>query len=212
VIPNGADPTVFRPDSTARENLRRQYGIPGHHVVIGFVGILRPWHGVELLLDAFARASRGRSIHLLIVGDGPSRAEFEARARSLGLERSVTVTGRVPHERIPSHAAAMDLGVSPRATFYASPMKVPEYMAAGVPVLAPRMPNLIDLVEEGRTGLLFEPEDVDSLADSLERAVDDEVLRARMGKAARTAIVQGRSWQHNASQVLDCLNARRSCA
>jgi glycosyltransferase involved in cell wall biosynthesis len=59
---------------------------------------------------------------------------------------------------------------------------------------------------------LFEPEDVDSLADSLERAVDDEVLRARMGKAARAAIVQGRSWQHNASRVLDCLNARRSCA
>jgi glycosyltransferase involved in cell wall biosynthesis len=167
---------------------------------------------VELLLDAVARASAHRPIHVLIVGDGPSRADFEARAAALGLERHVTVTGRVPHADIPQYLAAMDVGVSPRATFYASPMKVPEYMACGVPVLAPRTPNLIDLVDEGVTGLLFEAEDVDSLSGQFRRIVDDDVLRVRMGKAARAAIVQGRTWQHNALRVLDLMKARRSCA
>jgi glycosyltransferase involved in cell wall biosynthesis len=212
VVPNGADPGVFRPDAAARQEIRRRFAIPDDRVVVGFSGILRPWHGVELLLEAVGSIAGGRRIHVLVVGDGPSRSSFEALARERGLGGCVTVTGRVPHQDIPKYVAAFDIGVSPRATFYASPMKVPEYMACGVPVIAPRTPNLADLIQDGRDGCLFEAESVSALAGALARLVDDHAIRAQLGAAARAAIVNGRTWEHNAASVLDHLKAQRACA
>jgi glycosyltransferase involved in cell wall biosynthesis len=212
VVPNGADPGIFFPDRSAREAVRERFAIPEDRVVIGFSGILRPWHGVELLLEAVGAIADGRPLHVLVVGDGPSRESFEALAGRLGLAGRVTVTGRVPHAEIPKYVAAFDIGVSPRATFYASPMKVPEYMACGVAVVAPRTPNLEDLISDGRDGSLFEAESVPALAAALARLVDDHALRRQLGAAARASIVNGRTWDHNAARVLDQLNARRACA
>jgi glycosyltransferase involved in cell wall biosynthesis len=212
VVPNGADPGIFSPDPAARQSVRARYGIADDRVVIGFSGILRPWHGVELLLEAVGAVADGRPLHILVVGDGPSRESFEALAGRLGLAGRVTVTGRVPHAEIPKYVAAFDIGVSPRATFYASPMKVPEYMACGVAVVAPRTPNLEDLISDGRDGSLFEAESVPALARALARLIDDQALRRQLGAAARASIVNGRTWDHNAARVLDQLHARRACA
>ena len=212
VIPNGADPAVFRPDPAARARIRRRLAIQDDRLVIGFSGILRPWHGIELMLDAIARIAGCRPIHVLAVGDGPSRRDFETLALSKGLQDQVTVTGRVPHSDIPQYVTAFDIGVSPRATFYASPMKVPEYMAAGLAVVAPRTPNLADLITDGQDGLLFTAEDVMDLASTLQRLVRDDGLRARLGRAARATIVTRRTWEHNAARVLDLVKERRACA
>jgi glycosyltransferase involved in cell wall biosynthesis len=212
VVPNGADPAVFQPDAAAREDVRRRFGIPDDQVIVGFSGILRPWHGVELLLEAVGAIAASRRVHVLVVGDGPSRASFEVLAIERGLRGRVTVTGRVAHGDIPKYVAAFDIGVSPRATFYASPMKVPEYMACGVAVVAPRTPNLEDLIQDGKDGCLFEAESVRALSETLAHLVDDRSARVRLGAAARTAIVGGRTWEHNAARVLGHLSARRACA
>jgi len=211
VVPNGADPSVFRPDAAARAVLRAQLGLPPDRIVIGFVGILRPWHGVELLLDAFARLGDRSNAHLLIVGDGPSRPAFEAMAATMGLRDRVTVTGRVAHDDVARYLSTFDVAVSPRATFYASPMKVPEYMATGLAVAAPRTPNLRDLIADGDTGVLFEADDAASLAATLGSLVGDRALRARLGARARQAVITGRTWDHNAIRVLDLMKEIRAC-
>ena len=128
-------------------------------MVIGFTGILRPWHGVELLIQAFAGLyHQHKEAFLLIVGDGPSHSELEQFVASLRITDRVYFTGRVSHRDIPDYLAACDVGVSPRATFYASPMKVPEYMASKLAVVAPAMSNIADLIDDGVDGLMFEPE------------------------------------------------------
>ncbi len=212
VIPNAADPRVFRPDLQARADVRAAYGIPADAVVIGFSGILRPWHGVELLVDAVARLRTARACRVLIVGDGPSRASIEARARLLGLQDAVIITGRLPHAAIPRCLTAFDVGVSPLTTFYASPMKVPEYMATGLAVVAPRADNLTDLITDTHDGLLFTPGDADDLARVLGRLVDDASLRAGLSRAARDTILTRRTWPHNAARVLDLAGGLRACA
>jgi glycosyltransferase involved in cell wall biosynthesis len=202
VLPNGADPRTFRPDAEARAWVRGRLGISDQTVVVGFTGILRPWHGLDLLLEAIARLDAGADIKVLIVGDGPHRLALERLMRDRRLDQKTIITGRVPHDSIPEFVSAFDIAVSPRATFYASPMKIPEYMAAGVTVVAPRMPNIQDLVTEGEDGVLFEPDDVADLASALRLLVHDPLRRRKLAEAARRTVIAGRTWRHNAERVL----------
>jgi glycosyltransferase involved in cell wall biosynthesis len=204
VLPNGTKPELFRPNAAAHKEVRQRLGISLYAVVVGFVGILRPWHGVELLLDAFSRiGDSAEQVSLVIVGDGPSQAGLEQFAQSLGLSNKVIFTGRIPHRQVADYLAAFDIAVSPRATFYASPMKILEYMATGLPVIAPHMPNLQDLISDGVDGILFKAEDPHELAKSLTTLVKDRALRIRLGENARDTIVGRRTWLHNAKQIFD---------
>jgi glycosyltransferase involved in cell wall biosynthesis len=208
VVPNGADPERFRPLPDARARMRERLSVKPDELVVGFSGILRPWHGVELLIDAAAALPPAvrRRVRLLIVGDGPSRATLGELAAKRGLANAVIFSGRVPHSEVPEYLAAFDVGVSPRATFYASPMKVPEYMAMGIPVIAPRTPNLKDLIDDGRTGTMFEPEKADALASALTELLESQDTRERLASAARREIVDRRTWRHIALRALDGLS------
>lgn len=209
VMPNGVDAEVFAPRATGK-NVRQALNIDDR-LVVGFTGILRPWHGLDMLLQAFAGASGGgRPLHLLLVGDGPSRAEVEEQAARLGIQDHVTVTGRLPHATVRDYVAAMDVAVSPRATFYASPMKILEYMAMGKAVIAPDMPNIRDIVTHERDALLFTPERAESLEASLARMLGDEGLRGRLGREARRTVEQGRTWTHNARAVVELFERARA--
>jgi glycosyltransferase involved in cell wall biosynthesis len=201
VMPNGTDPDVFHP-AIDGEAIRQQYGLDGK-IVLGFCGILRPWHGLDLLLQAFEEVMQGRTdVHLLIVGDGPIRAELEGLLDARGLARHVTITGRQPHAKVRSFVAAMDIAVSPRATFYASPMKILEYMGMGKAIVAPDMENIRDILTHEHDGLLFRPEDGGSLAKSLQHLIADVAVRSQLGQAARQKIVAERTWLHNAKDVI----------
>jgi glycosyltransferase involved in cell wall biosynthesis len=201
VMPNGTDPEAFHPNLDGHE-IRRQYGLEDK-MVIGFTGILRPWHGLDLLIQAFEEvASTRKDLHLLIVGDGPIRPELERMLVERELSGKVTITGRQPHERVRFFVAAMDIAVSPRATFYASPMKLLEYMAMGKAIVAPDMENIRDILRHEENGLLFRAEDVGALAKSLEGLIKDATLRAALGSTARRDIEAERTWLHNAQGVM----------
>ncbi|HTV03296.1 MAG TPA: glycosyltransferase family 4 protein [Luteitalea sp.] len=201
VMPNGADPDAFTPSFDAGP-VRQRLGV-ADAIVVGFSGILRPWHGLDLLVESFARlAGADPRLHLLIVGDGPIRPELEQQIAARGLTSRVTITGRLPHAQVREYVAAMDVAVSPRATFYASPMKVLEYMAMGKAIVAPDMDNLRDILTDGQDGVLFTAENVDALTAALDRLVRDDALRRALGLASRRKIEDERTWLHNAREVV----------
>jgi glycosyltransferase involved in cell wall biosynthesis len=88
-------------------------------------------------------------------------------------------------------------------------MKVLEYMAAGVVVLAPRMANLEDLLTEGVDGILFEPENIDDMAVQLDSLRYDPDRRRRLGRGARAAVLARHTWRHNAEYILKLVSNRR---
>src|SRR5207247_157692 len=141
-IPREADPM-------ARE-LRRRLG---SGFVVGFVGSLKPWHGVDTLVEAFRMLRAARpDAHLLLVGEGPSREALERRVASRGLGEAVSFTGAVPYHEIPHYLAAMDVAVAPHAAsnhFYFSPIKIFEYLAAGCPVVASAIGQIAELLVDG---------------------------------------------------------------
>jgi glycosyltransferase involved in cell wall biosynthesis len=199
VLPNGVDSQKFHPSAANPDRVRARYRL-GSALTIGWSGVIREWHGLELLLDAAATLP---DVRLLIVGDGSARATLEERATERGLADRVVITGRIPHEEMPDHVAAMDIAVvASDGTGVASPMKLIEYMAMGRAAVAPRTGNMLDLVVDEVDGLLFSPSDHASLATVLRRLVLDVALRERLGRAARMKIEQSRTWRHNAEHVL----------
>jgi glycosyltransferase involved in cell wall biosynthesis len=208
VIPNGADVTRFHPGVEARRPR-----IPGAKFVVGFSGSLKPWHGIEMLLDAFRLlARRSPDYHLLIVGDGPLRDWVRGYVRGAELEAAVTCTGWVGHEQLPGLLRGMEVTVAPYPAmegFYFSPLKLYEYMAVGAPVVASDVSEIARIIRHEETGLLIEPGDPAALADQIERLRADPLLRARIGaEAARKA--REFTWESNALQVTDL--ARRAVA
>jgi len=202
VIPNGVDPARFSParrtpqpvDATSRP------------FTVGFVGTLKPWHDLATLMQAVAWL-RGRrpSLRLVIVGDGPGRQVLERNAARLGLADALDVRGAVDHSDVPEILTGMDVAVAPYRDlrpFYFSPLKLVEYMAAGVPVVASSGGEIDDLVQDGVTGLLYRPGDAGSLARALERLASDPLLGNRLARAARDRVIRERTWDEVVRQIL----------
>jgi glycosyltransferase involved in cell wall biosynthesis len=198
VIPNGVDRARFVADGVTA---RRELGLEGR-LVLGFSGFLRGWHGLAAALEVMAELPELPDLHLLVIGDGPARAELEARACVLGLKHRLTVLGVVPRERVPGLLAAVDVALQPSAVDYASPLKLFEYMAAGRAVVAPDQPNIREVLTDNEDALLFPPGDLPAFRDAIQRLCRDDALRHRLGAAARATLDSGGySWDGNAARV-----------
>jgi glycosyltransferase involved in cell wall biosynthesis len=209
VLPNGVDPETFHPHVDGNE-VRKTQRLAGKFVV-GFVGWIRPWHGIDILLDTIALLEkRIPDLHLLLVGDGPAVPELQAQTQRLGLMEKVHFTGPVPKQKIPSYIAAMDIAVQPDVTDYASPIKLFEYLAMGKAVIAPRKDNIVEIVEHEKHALLYKARDTKELADRIEQLYIDRELRKRLGLAAYQLVQEkGLYWRANASRVVEVIEKAR---
>ncbi len=204
VVPNGVDISRFGPLVTP--------SLPGKEgvVTIGFVGSLRPWHGVEQLVEAFLDLRREAvPVRLLIVGDGPMREMIDTACASQS--ESVVLTGAVPPVRVPGLLASMDIAVAPYPRmehFYFSPLKLYEYMAAAVAIAASASGQVAEVIEDGRTGLLYKPDDPGGLYRVLARLISDAELRARLGMRARETADREHGWNRVAAKILELAGER----
>ncbi len=202
VVANGVNPAAFA--GAAAQRAARQAASP--ETVIGFLGTLKPWHGLPLLVDAFALLnSRHPDTRLLIVGDGPGRADMEAQLAAHGLLERCRFSGAVQPAQVPALLAAMDIATAPypqQQDFYFSPLKIYEYLAAELPVITTRVGHLDQVVQHGVDGLLVNPDDPAAMADAMATLVTDAPRRLRMGHAGRQRIENGHSWDAVARQIL----------
>jgi glycosyltransferase involved in cell wall biosynthesis len=209
LTPNGVDLERYRPEAKGEE-VRRRWGLEGTFVA-GFVGYVREWHRLDRVLEAIARGKLAdRGLRLLVVGDGPARADLEARSRTLGLDGAVRFVGEVPHEAVPDHLAAFDVALLPAIRPYASPLKLVEYLAAGRAVVAVKQENVEEIARDGREALLVPAGDADALAAALDDLVTRPERRAALGAAGRARVVEGDfTWDGNVSRIERALAALR---
>lgn len=190
VVPNGIDLAFFSPASTPRAD----------RPTILFVGRLKRYKRVDLLVDAFALlASENADVELVIVGEGDQRGALEARIRRLGLWSRVRMLGFVPEneKREALRRAWIHVLTSPKEGWGITNI---EAAACGTPSVASDSPGLRESVVDGRTGLLVPHGDVPALAAAIGSLLADGPLRERMGREGR-AFAERFSWEASADGV-----------
>jgi glycosyltransferase involved in cell wall biosynthesis len=203
VIGNGA--VVERYGATARAAaaaVRGRWQLQGGAFALGFVGYMRPWHRLDLVLDAMVRPGL-QDLVLVLMGRGPALQPLQEQAAARGLGARLVALGEVPAELLPSHVLACDGALIPAINAYASPLKLFDSLAAGVPTLAPDQPNLRETITDGDNGLLFRPGDAEDLVRQLLRLVQDRAFARRIGDQGLRSLQQRRwTWAGNAERVL----------
>ncbi len=208
VNPNGVDTEVFRPD-VGGEALRSTMEIRNGETLVGFVGTFGPWHGVQTLVAAIKLIPVSLPVRFLLVGSGSSHEEVRQLLTAEEQEGRVTFTGAVEHEQVPKFLDACDILVSPHvpladgSEFFGSPTKIFEYMAMGKGIVASRLGQIGEVLQDGETALLVEPGNVQELSVAVMRLVESQPLREQLGANARRAAINRHTWKRNAENVLD---------
>ncbi len=190
VVPNAVTPERFThaPPTLARDK---------EDFIIGFVGTLKAWHGLTTLIESFAQLARQTgAARLLIIGDGPERERLDREIAAKHLSNRVQFTGAVWPEEVPGLLASMDVAVAPYpplTNFYFSPLKLYEYMAASLPIVASRIGQIEEVIQHDLTGVLVPPGDTAALTAALHELQLNPAKRARLGRAARE-VVQQHTW------------------
>ena len=207
ISPNAADLAHFDPARFDTARLRAERGLQ-QRVVCGFIGSFAHWHGVDAFVDAIApRLDEAPELALVLVGDGRMLPAVRALVAERGLAGRVLLPGRVAHEQIASWIACMDYAVLPDSNDYGSPMKLFEFMAMGVAVVAPDYAPVAEVIEEDRTGWLFPRRQTDACVQRVLALATQASERQRVGAAARAYIIRERQWRNNAEQLLTLVPA-----
>ncbi len=186
VIHNGIDPDDYAADLTRGRQLRAGWGVADEEVLLAFVGRLDYQKNVALFLAAADRLRRaGRGVRVVIAGDGPERSLVEEFLRRDDASRWAVWLGFT--DDVAGVLSAADMLVLP-SRWEGFGLAVAEAMAAGLPVVATRVPGLTEVIEDGKSGLLVDSEDLDGLAAAVAGLIDDPARRARLGLAGRRRV------------------------
>jgi len=187
VVPNAVDLDRFA--AQARHDA-------GGRPVAVLAGNLRPWHGADVVAGAW-RAMDDGAPALLVVGDGHGREELAAVG--------AIVTGALPYDDVPALVARAHIGLVPYvadAPPYFSPLKLFEYLAAGLAVVAADVAGVTEIVDRS-TAVVVPPGDAGAMADAVRALAADPDRRAEMGAAGRALVAAHHTWASRAARVLD---------
>jgi glycosyltransferase involved in cell wall biosynthesis len=196
IIPNGANVELFAPGVPAPRGLPSRYAL--------YFGVLAPWQGLRIVMDAVESADWPDDLALVVIGDGDERPLVEAvAARS----PRVDYLGPRPYRELPGYVAnsvvtlSVQTDVDGRSRTGLLPLKLFESMAAGVPVVVSDTPGQGELVTRERCGLVVPAGEVDALARAVRTIAADADAAAGMGGRGRVAAVRDHSWDARAEDT-----------
>jgi PEP-CTERM/exosortase A-associated glycosyltransferase len=199
VIPNAVDIDKFALGGSADLQLKEKLGLSGSRL-IGFIGSFYAYEGLDVLLRSVPKLSaRMPDLRVLLVGGGPQDAHLRQLAKDLHIEDKVVFTGRVPHDQVNTYYDLLDVLVYPRLpmrlTELVTPLKPLEAMAQGRILAASDVGGHLELIADGKTGVLFRANDTDSLVEKVSALLESQQTWPALRSAGREYVETERNWQ-----------------
>lgn len=208
VIPNGINPEHYA-HLPSTEEAKAKLGLEGR-LVIGFTGFVREWDRLDRIVRWMAGYQGPEKVHLMVIGDGPARAEIEQCAAEHGLSDRLSFTGVVTREEVPALSMAFDIALQTALVPYASPLCLFEYLALGKAILGPDQPNHHEILRDRVDSLLYDPDSNTALEQGLDILASDADLRRRIAAAAPRVIDEKRlTWSQHAARIASLMEQLR---
>lgn len=202
VVPNAFDVSKVKIGGKSLE-LARQYQLSGR-LVLGFAGWFDNWDRLDFFVEVFRILRKTHDhLHLVLIGDGPVLSDIRKLVARHGLEKHILFTGPVARARIYEYLSLIDIAVLPHSNDFGSPVVMFEFMGLKIPVVAPRLPPILDVHAHGETAMLFDPLHVESCREAIERLIVSPEMRARLAQNAYAKLQSDHTWQRNAALILE---------
>ncbi len=202
-LPDSVDPQAFRPraelDSGQLARMRRRLALPPDRPIVAYLGLLAPYQGTDLLLQALAQLDTRQPRPFGLIMGFPDVAKYLAMARGLGLADHVSLPGAISFEEAPLCIALGDVAMAPKISTTEGSGKLLTYMAAGLPIVAFDTPVHREYL--GALGFYAPMGDARGLATAVETALADPLRSAQQGQALRSRAIASFTWHHAAAQI-----------
>lgn len=203
-IPNAVNPKLFR--VSEKSNFLKKKMKLEDKVIIGFVGSMKKYHGIDILIKASYDVLRThQNIKFLIVGhfeNDNEKTKLTERLNVKGILNSFIFTGQIKYEDIPIYIGIMDICVIPNALWNGTPIKTFEYGAMGKPIILPKMKHLLELVKL-ENALFSEPHNPENLANNIVKLIEQKELRQLLGNNLKNLILSEHTWDKNAKRIVN---------
>ena len=202
VIYNGCDLSFFKRNKENRLKIRNKFGISERGKILIFVGRITEYKGIFELMTAFIKLNlKYPDMHLFIVGEGSGHVVIENMIHFDNSNKNIHILGKLPYSEIPKFLSAADIFILPSYS-EGLPNVVLEAMACGLPVIATKVGGIPEAVEDGKSGILVDKKDVESLTGAIEYLIKSENTAKEMGINGRRIVENKFSWQRNAEEVI----------
>jgi len=199
ICPNGINIADWDVNAMEVNAIQEKIGFNKEHFVVGFVGSILPHHGVETLITAFKEVAQSHW-RLLIVGDGGPLPTLKKMVRDLGIKQQVCFTGDVPFEYVKNYMKLFQVGVMPASNWYGSPVKIFEYGAMKIPVIAPDVDPVRDVMSDNKDGLLIK--DIISLQKALLNMSENLANAENMAATWHKKVIGNYTWHNITKRML----------
>ncbi len=209
VVSNGANVEISRP--MERELACVKLGLDPGCIYLVFVGSLKKWHGVEnAILALKALIDNHPTLKLLVVGDGHELHGLRALVQKEHLEGQVVFAGKIRYDRVPQYIGAATLCLAPFNTQRndltgLSPLKIFEYMACGKPIVTTMVGGLDKIINGHKCGCVVEPDNINALAEGIDRLLRNPVLCQKLGRNGRDAVAKFYAWPKISERILSLI-------
>ncbi len=201
IIPDSVNGQFFQPweDQEHKAHLKSRLGIPAHHKVVVYLGLLAEWQGIGLLLEGIAQLREHLSdTHFLIMGF-PAVEHYRMRAQQLGIEDRVIFPGKIPYAQAPQYLTLGDVAVAPKVSATEGCGKLLNYMAMSLPTVAFNTPVSREYL--GRSGIYAPTGDSGALVEAIVSLLEDRERARRLGSDLRTRALAEYSWDKASRQL-----------
>lgn len=201
VTPNAIDPNKFKGERDSGE-LRKRYNLE-NKVVVGFAGWFDHWDRLDLLVDVFSNIKKSNpNTALLLVGDGAVLDDVRVKAKTLGIEDDIVLTGAVTRTEVHQYLSLLDIAVITHSNEFGSPVVMFEFMGLRIPIVAPRLLPITDVLIHEENALIFDTLDMKQLENELNRLITDENLRNTLAENAYQKLMKDHTWHNNAEEII----------